>query len=52
MVQDQSYDIYAILLTKASAGGFVIENKTISRKHLIVEVGAVKPDDSVGRLLF
>jgi hypothetical protein len=32
-----------------AAGGFVVENKTISRKHLIVEVDAVKPGDCVSR---
>jgi hypothetical protein len=34
-----------------AAGGFVVENKTISRKHLIVEVDAVKLDDCVSRCL-
>lgn len=28
-----------------SAGGFVIENKTISRKHLIVKVDHVEPSE-------
>jgi hypothetical protein len=31
-----------------TGGGFVIENKTISRKHLIIEVDDVKPGDCVG----
>jgi hypothetical protein len=34
-------------LINTSAGGFVVENKTISRKHLLLEVDAVKPDDCV-----
>lgn len=29
------------------AGGFIIENKTISRKHLIIEVDQVKSGDCV-----
>jgi hypothetical protein len=28
-----------------SAGGFVIDNKTISRKHLIVQVDLVEPSE-------
>lgn len=35
------------LLTCQLAGGFAIANKTISRKHLVVEVDEVKPGDSV-----
>jgi len=35
-----------------AAGGFVVENKTISRKHLIVEVDVVKPGDCVSLLHF
>ncbi|KFY18290.1 hypothetical protein V492_00002 [Pseudogymnoascus sp. VKM F-4246] len=31
--------------TLADAGGFAIANKTISRKHLVVEVDEVKPGD-------
>jgi hypothetical protein len=34
-----------------TAGGFVVENKTISRKHLIVEVDAVKLGDCVSHYL-
>jgi hypothetical protein len=33
-------------------GGFVIENKTISRKHLVVEVGQIKPGDGVCAMVF
>jgi hypothetical protein len=48
----RGYAIYKIShcriwLTRLSAGGFVIENKTISRKHLTIEVANVKPGDSV-----
>ncbi|KFX89486.1 hypothetical protein V490_06987 [Pseudogymnoascus sp. VKM F-3557] len=32
--------------TLADSGGFAIANKTISRKHLVVEVDEVKPGDS------
>jgi hypothetical protein len=37
----------AYLLTSQVAGGFVIAHKSISRKHLVVDVSDVKSGDSV-----